>query len=189
VGLLWRSHFMTLWRKFMYLSIEDFAPVLDIEGIEFWSIQHAINSDERAFCEANGIRLIEDVDLFDDFEGMSSAVAGLDMAVGLSSAPLELAAAVGTPVRMLGFSPENWFLRTSGGTDPEDRLTCNSRIVAPPWIDFSAPRQECIDLVMKEMRMLLIRERDERRSMSHPSPQLHLLAGRGSRQLRDAEEC
>ncbi len=81
----------------------------------------------------------------------------------ISSAPLELAAAVGTPVRMLGFSPENYFLRTTGGRSPEDRLTCNSEIVAPPWIDFSAPREECVALVMEDLRRLLARERDARR--------------------------
>lgn len=164
VGLLWRSHMRTLWRKFMYLDIADFLPVLDIEGVEFWSIQHAIDDEERAFCATNGVRLVEDIDLFNDLDGLASVVVGLDMATGLSSAPLELAAAVGTPVRMLGFSPENYYLRTTGGRNPIDRLTCNSRVVAPPWIDFTAPRQDCIDLVMAELRRELCALRDTKRA-------------------------
>lgn len=151
IGLLWRSHFRTMWREFMYLKIQDFAPLTEMQNIELWSVQHSIDRDELEFCRTHGIKLIEDVDLFDDFEGFAPYLAGMDLIIGISSLPIELAAALGTQVWMLGFSPENYFYRTKGGATDEDQVTLNSKIIAPQWIDFSAPRDECVDLTFKEV--------------------------------------
>ncbi|MBB3061481.1 methyltransferase domain-containing protein [Microbulbifer rhizosphaerae] len=151
VGILWRSHFISMWRKFMYLKVEDFTPLTELETVELWSMQHCITDEEKNFCRAKNIRLVEDVDLFDDFEGMVPILKHLDLMIGISSLPIELAAALGTPVWMLGFSPENYFLRTGGGTIETDQLTTNSTIVAPEWIDFSAPSSECVTLVMEDV--------------------------------------
>lgn len=120
-------------------------------------MQHAIDPAEAAYCDEHGIRRIEDVDLFDDFEGLAGHLASMDLVIGISTVPMELAAAVGTPTWLLGFSPENYLYRTGGGATPVDQLSRNSRIIAPPWIDFTAPYQECLDLVMGECRARLVR--------------------------------
>ncbi|WP_414471774.1 hypothetical protein [Microvirga sp. M2] len=151
VGILWRSHFRTLRRKFHYLQVEDFAPLTKLENIELWSIQHCMEADEIDFCRAHGIRTIEDIDLFNDFEGFARYLKGMDLLTGISTVPIELGAALGTPVWMLGFSPETYFLRTRGGLDEGDYLTLNSTVVAPKWIDFTAPRDECVRLVVQEV--------------------------------------
>ena len=75
----------------------------------------------------------------------------MDLIIGISSVPIELGAALGTEVWMLGFSPENYYLRTSGGKSPHDRYTLNSTVIAPPWIDFSEPRDECVRQVFDEV--------------------------------------
>lgn len=152
VGLIWRSHVRTTWRQLMYLKIEEFAPLFDVPGVEFWSVQHAIDDAELEFCRKHGIRQIEGVDLFDDFEGFAPHLKSMDLVVGISTLPMELAASLGTSVWMLGYSPENYFLRTRGGTTPSDQLTCNSTVIAPDWIDFSMPHKECVDMVMKDAR-------------------------------------
>ncbi|MCE8002217.1 hypothetical protein HOP53_05140 [Halomonas sp. MCCC 1A11081] len=151
VGILWRSHYFIRWRKFMYLKAEDFAPLTKLNGVELWSIQHAINDDEKEFCQNNSINLIEDIDMFNDFEGLASYLVNFDLLIGVSSAPIELGAALGVPVWMLGFSPENYYLRTASGTCEKDQLTMNSTVVAPEWIDFSASRDECCALVFEEV--------------------------------------
>jgi len=151
IGILWRSHLRTSWRQFMYLKVEDFAPLVTMDDIELWSIQHSLDPEEKAFCVENGIKLIEGVDLFNDFEGLASCLKGMDHLIGISSVPIELGAALGVPVWMLGFSPENYFLRTGGGASEDDRLTLNSKIIAPEWIDFSSPRDECVKLVFQEV--------------------------------------
>lgn len=157
VGLVWKSHFAGGSRRMMYPNVERFAPLLDVEGVEFWSVQHAIDPAEAAYCEENGIRQIEDVDLFDDFEGLAGHLASMDLVIGISTVPMELAAAVGTPTWLLGFSPENYFYRTGGGATPIDQLSRNSRIIAPSWIDFTAPYEECLDHVMAACRAHLVR--------------------------------
>ena len=155
VGLLWRSHFKSRMRDFMYLSLEDFLPLTDIQNIELWSVQHCIDDEEIELCRAHGIKLIENVDLFNDFEGLSSCLQNMDLLIGISSVPIELGAALGTEVWMLGFSPENYYLRTAGGKDPHDRYTLNSTVIAPPWIDFSEPRDDCVRQVFDEVRKKL----------------------------------
>jgi hypothetical protein len=156
VGIIWRSHVRTTWRQLIYLKIEEFASLFEIPDVEFWSLQHAIDDQELAFCRAHNVRQIEGVDLFDDFEGFAPHLASMDVVVGISTLPMELAAAVGTSVWMLGFSPENYFLRTKSGTTSSDQLTCNSTVVAPDWIDFSMPHKECVDFVMNDVRNRLL---------------------------------
>jgi hypothetical protein len=151
VGVLWRSHLRSGARKMMYLDVEDFLPLTALQGVELWSIQHAIDEEELEFCRQNSIRIIEDVDLFNDFEGLSTYLSQMDLLIGISSVPMELGAAVGTEVWMLGFSPENYYLRTSGGKSEHDMFTLNSKVIAPPWIDFTQPRSECIRQVFDEV--------------------------------------
>ncbi|MEQ7871400.1 hypothetical protein V6R97_12185 [Chromohalobacter salexigens] len=155
VGILWRSHLRVGARKMMYLDLEDFAPIFNLDGVELWSIQHSMDEDEIEFCRKKGINIISDVDTFNDFEGLGGYLKGLDLLVGVSSVPMELGAALGIETWMLGFSPENYYLRTAGGTDSYDRLTLNSSVIAPPWIDFSNPRDVCVQQVFEEVTRLL----------------------------------
>ena len=161
VGILWRSHLRHGARKMMYLDVEDFLPLTKIEGVEVWSIQHAIDEDEYEFCKENNIKLIEDVDLFNDFEGLSGYLSAMDLLVGVSSVPMELGAAFGTQVWMLGFSPENYFLRTGGGADSYDRYTLNSTVIAPPWIDFTDSRDACVQQVFDDVCYRLIEQAEK----------------------------
>lgn len=157
VGLVWKSHFAGGTRRMLYLGVEQLAPLLDVDGVEFWSIQHAVDPAESAYLAEQGIRQIEDVDLFDDFDGLAGHLASMDLVIGISTVPMELAAAVGTPTWLLGFSPENYLYRTGGGRTSVDQLSRNSTIIAPPWIDFTAPYQECVDLVIADCRSRLAR--------------------------------
>lgn len=152
VGLLWRSHFRSRMRSYMYLDLDEFLPILNIPGVEYWSIQHCIDQSEKVFCKENEIYIEEGIDLFNDFEGLSMFLKGFDLLIGISSVPIELGAALGIDVWMLGFSPENYFLRTAGGKTDLDQYTINSQIVAPPGIDFSASRDECVKRVFDQVR-------------------------------------
>ncbi|MBO6848899.1 MAG: hypothetical protein JJ867_00300 [Marinobacter sp.] len=151
VGLLWRSHFRSGSRKYMYLDIKDFGPLTGVQSLELFSIQHCIDPEEQLWCQSNNIKIFEDLDLFNDFEGACEVLQTLDLVIGISSVPVELAAALGVEVWMLGFSPENYFLRTAGGRDSHDRYTLNSSVIAPPWIDFSNPRSVCVEQVFEEV--------------------------------------
>lgn len=164
VGLVWKSHFSSGSRKMMYLGVEQLSPLFDVEGVELWSVQHAADPDEAAYLAAHGIRQIEDVDLFDDLEGLAAHLASMDLVIGISTVPMELAAAVGTPTWLLGFSPENCLYRTRGGATSVDQLSRNSTIIAPRWIDFTDSYQACVDLVIADCRTRLERLALESRS-------------------------
>lgn len=155
VGILWRSHLQVGLRKLMYLRVEDFAPLTKIDGVELWSIQHAMTEAEAQTCRELGINLLDDVDLFNDFEGMAGCLLGLDLLIGISSVPMELGAALGVETWMLGFSPENYYLRTAGGKTEVDQLTLNSTVIAPPWIDFTEPQEVCVREVFEEVKRRL----------------------------------
>lgn len=156
IGILWRSHLMVGMRKLMYLRLEDFAPLAGLEGVEVWSIQHAMTEAETQTCRDLGIRLLDDVDLFNDFEATAGCLLGLDLLVGISSVPMELGAALGIETWMLGFSPENYYLRTAGGKTEVDQLTLNSTVVAPVWIDFTEPQEVCVREVFDEVKRRLM---------------------------------
>ncbi|WP_147273073.1 hypothetical protein [Billgrantia montanilacus] len=155
IGILWRSHIRTGARKMMYLDVNDFAPLLKIDGVELWSIQHSMDEDEIEYCLNNGIRTINDIDMFNDFQAFGNYLCDLDLLVGISSLPIELGAALGIETWMLGFSPENYFLRTAGGVSSHDRYTLNSTVIAPPWIDFSNSRELCVQQVFDEVLRFL----------------------------------
>lgn len=78
VGLVWKSRFSGGTRRMMYIGLEQLTPLLDVDGVEFWSIQHATDDAERASLEEHGVRQIHDVDLFDDLEGLAAHVASMD---------------------------------------------------------------------------------------------------------------
>lgn len=155
IGILWRSHLMVGMRKLMYLRVEDFAPLTQVEGVEIWSIQHAMTEAETQACRELGINLLDDVDLFNDFESTAGCLLGLDLLIGISSVPMELGAALGIETWMLGFSPENYYLRTAGGRTEVDQLTLNSTVIAPPWIDFTEPQEVCVQEVFEEVKRRL----------------------------------
>lgn len=155
VGIIWRSHYQTGWRRLMYLKLEELLPLFEVKGVKFQTIQHAMDEHEVELCSKHGIMLYEDLDMFNDFEGMAEFLQSFDLLIGISSAPIELGAALGVPVWLLGFSPENYFLRTKGGESERDHLTVNSTVLAPEWIDFTATRKECVDLTVDEAKRRL----------------------------------
>ena len=145
----------------MYLELQQLSKIASIPGIKFYSFQHRIDDDELQLCNELGIHHISHIDLFDDFDGLSAELVCMDVMIGISSFPIELAAALGVPVWMLGYSPENYFLRTNGGMTEEDVLTLNSTILAPSPIDFTKPQDECIASTLESVIPRLVRLRDK----------------------------
>lgn len=149
VGVLWRSHVTSGFRGLMYLDLNDMLPLFDVPGVEFVSLQHRTTDAELERLATHNVT-VTDVDLFGDFEATAELCASLDLVIGISTLPAELAAAVGTPVWLLGFSPENCYLRTLGNQHQRDVLTVNSEIIAPPNGDFSGTRESAIAATMSE---------------------------------------
>jgi hypothetical protein len=159
VGILWRSHVTPGLRGLMYLRIDEIEKLFAIEGIEFVSLQHNATAHELEILKSHGVE-IPDVDLFNDFDGIAELVGSLDRVVGISTLPTEMAAAVGTPVWLLGFSPENLFLRTLGGQRSKDVLTANSELIAPRIETFASARERAVSETIAETARRLTDLRD-----------------------------
>lgn len=130
VGLQWRSGNLRGLRSLMYPRLEELTSCFSIERVEFVSLQHMATEEEHALLQRYGVRTPQ-IDFYNDFEGIVGISSSLDLVIGVSSLPIELSAAAGTPVWMLGFSPETYYWRTNGGRTDCDVLTVNSTIIGP----------------------------------------------------------
>ena len=159
IGLQWRSGSMQGFRPFMYPPLAALAPLLGIPGASFVNLQHMLTEEEHQILEQYGVTMLN-LDLYEDFEAIATVADLLDLVIGSSSLPMELAAAVGTEVWMLGFNPENYYLRTRGGTTEQDILTWNSTIIGP-----ENPRKAFLagDDVSLALSVERVRERIEER--------------------------
>lgn len=149
VGVLWRSHVTSGFRGLMYLSLDEISPLFGVQGVDFVSLQHMASEGELRTLKAHNVD-IPLIDLFNDFGGTAELCASLDVVIGISTLPTEIAAAVGTPVWLLGFSPENLFLRTLGGARSADVLTANSTIIGPPLGAFTGSRASAVEATIAQ---------------------------------------
>lgn len=129
VGLVWRSSLLTPRRSKHYTEPETMRPLLRMKGVQFVSL-HAEHSDqERDFCYRHGIEILEDADLQDDLETVAAVTASIDLVIGANTFNAEMAAAVGTPVWLLGTYCNLVHFRSGGSAGDADRLSPNMRII------------------------------------------------------------
>lgn len=152
IGVVWRSGMLTGLRKFLYMSAEEIIdPLLEISDIlEIHSIQHNCTLEEREYLRKSRVVQNDDIDFFNDLKAVGDYCSNLDLVIGLSTSGTEIAASVGTPVWMLGISPENYYPRTVGGQTIRDVLTANSEIISPRG-NFERDRESVVVDVMKEV--------------------------------------
>jgi len=104
VGLAWRSQIVTAQRAAAYTGLADWAGLLDMPGVSVVMLQYGDCTAELARVETATRRLHrwDDLNLKDDFEGVSALIANLDLVISPATAVGELAGALGTPVWRLG---------------------------------------------------------------------------------------
>ncbi|CAO3409549.1 tetratricopeptide repeat protein [Azospirillum largimobile] len=104
VGLAWRSQVVTAQRAAAYTGLADWLPLLDLPGVSVVSLQYGDCAAELARVETATRRLHrwDDLNLKDDFEGVSALIANLDLVISPATAVGELAGALGAPVWRLG---------------------------------------------------------------------------------------
>jgi hypothetical protein len=161
VGLLWRSAVQSHSRNPNYLSLEEMLPLIRELPCTWVSLQPQLSPEERRLCEDHGILIPAELDLFDDMEGIAACCAALDLVVGISSLPFELAAAVGCPVWMLALTPAAQYKRQ--GTAGMDQLTVNGRVFAPRDLTLFADRNAMLGDLLEQIVGALKAFRSERR--------------------------
>lgn len=165
VALIWRSGLIDLRRQRHYLRLSDFAGLMDLP-IDFYSIQHQVDPFEREEAQAMGIKFIDEIDFYNDFDEIAALTANFDLVIGISTLPYEMAAAVGTECWLCAVSPLGRWMRLGGedlrlGGMP-DRLTRNGKVFCPDLEDgYLADRSlrvaSIMDQISHELRKRLKR--------------------------------
>ena len=127
VGLLWRSALDTSKRSVHFLSVKDMASLTDVD-CHFVCLQPLIREDEMAACKQLGIKSYPEVDLYDDFEEIAALTSELDLVIGISTLPMEIAGACGTECWVLTMAPQGKYLRLGTSSGNRDLNTANATV-------------------------------------------------------------
>ncbi len=100
VGLVWsgeRSHDNDLNRS---MRLETLAPLLDLPGIAFVSLQHEVREEDAAMLRDRA-DVLQLGPAFKDFADTAAAIAGLDAVIAVDTSVAHLAGALGKPLFLL----------------------------------------------------------------------------------------
>ncbi|TRD14946.1 hypothetical protein [Palleronia caenipelagi] len=152
VGLIWRSSLIDAARARHYMQLDDFAPLFGLDA-EFFSIQHHVNGDERRTGLRMGVHFLdEEVDFYDDFDEIAAVTSALDLVIGVSTLPYEMAAAVGVPCLLCAISPQGRWMRLGAEGNRRDRLTRNGQVFFPKQpVDYLSPRQKRVESIISQI--------------------------------------
>ena len=103
VGLSWRSSNKTL-EKAKSAGPHAFAPLLKLRNCRFVDLQYGDTSAEReAVARDTGIQIehLDDIDNFNDIDGLSSLINACDLVVTVSNTTAHLAGALGKETYVL----------------------------------------------------------------------------------------
>ncbi|MBI4968818.1 MAG: tetratricopeptide repeat protein [Rhodospirillales bacterium] len=119
VGIGWRSSHVTPTRlRHFFADLRAWGPILSQPGVRFIVLQPGeVEADVRQAEEAFGIALhrVPEIDLFNDLDGLSGLLAGLDLVVSNGTALAIQAAAQGVPVWMFLLKNAHWDLLGTEG--------------------------------------------------------------------------
>lgn len=131
VGLIWRSGLLSPSRAPHYLDLADLVPLTKDAAADFVALVPDLNPTEAALCEANNITTLTDVDFADDIETLAALTNAVDLVIGISTLPFELAAAVGTPTWSIVLTPDAIARRSTSDNPTRDQLTLHGKVIVP----------------------------------------------------------
>jgi hypothetical protein len=156
VGLIWRSGLIDIDRRRHYMELTDFKALSELP-IQLYSLQHQLLNSEREQGRAMGLKFVDDeIDLYNDFEEIAALTASLDLVIGISTLPYELASAVGTECWLCAISPLGRWMRLGQDGKRNDRLTRNGKVYFPLTEDgYLSTREARVDSIIGQIQVSL----------------------------------
>ncbi len=117
VGISWRSGVRNADRNKLYTTIEQWAPLFKLPGVDFVNLQYDECSEERAIAKDRfGVTIHDwdDLDLRNNIDDTAALTKCLDLVIGPTSTPGTIALAVGVEVWWLIRYKPWWSLGTDG---------------------------------------------------------------------------
>ncbi|MBT3355618.1 MAG: hypothetical protein HN402_11940 [Candidatus Scalindua sp.] len=124
IGIAWAGNSDNKKNHIRSCALADFNPLLDIQGISFYSIQKGPASVE-ADSTLREMKIINLSNQIKDFADTAAVVSNLDLIISVDTAVVHLAGALGKPVwNLIHFAPDwRWLLnRDDSPWYPEMRL-------------------------------------------------------------------
>lgn len=120
VGIAWSSHSASS-SHYKTTRIEDWQPILEVPGVQFFNIQYGDSKTELDVAQPLSARPIysdPDFDTYTDIEEATAQLATMDLIISVSNASVHMAASMHKPVWvLLSFHPLwHWF--DHGNTSP-----------------------------------------------------------------------
>lgn len=100
VGISWTSTRRSRLRDRGYVSLDQWGPLFAVPGITWVNLQYGDVADDIAAAERRfGVSIEQQpsLDMKDNFEGVASLTAGLDLVIGPTNTTRQLAASLGVP--------------------------------------------------------------------------------------------
>ena len=117
VGIVWAGNADYADDKYRSCSLEDFAPLMTLEGVEFFSLQKgASNEEDKKWLSAQKIIDLEE-DL-KDFSHTAACIEQLDLVISVDTAVAHLAGALNKPVWVVLPHVCDWRWLQKGNTTP-----------------------------------------------------------------------
>lgn len=121
IGLCWRSSLTNFRRMEHYLSIEELEPLFNIPNVQFVNLQYDECSSELEWVNKRypgRIINFEDLDQYNDFDGVAALMSCLDLVIAPATTVAELAGAIGVKTWLFSNSSEiDWRKTNNVGTD------------------------------------------------------------------------
>jgi len=118
IGIAWRSILKSAARNRHYLAVDHLRPLECLADCEFWLLQPGATEEEiAALREFVDLRIPEDLDLLDDFEGQIALVSCLDAVISPFTTTGELGGVCGRPTILVSTSANTRWRRRDDGTD------------------------------------------------------------------------
>jgi len=104
VGICWRSGRQAARRNYNYTSLDQWGPILRVPGVQFINLQYddcKAELDEIRKSLNINVHVFEDLDLYNDLDGVESLIDSLDLVITVGTAVMPLAASLGKPVWLM----------------------------------------------------------------------------------------